>query len=168
MIEGLERDVATATTAREAKVLREVLQDLRKLLREVEAAEQAALKAASKSGLPAGFDPAKGFKTFEEFKEAFGPAGKGKAWHHVVEQTINSGKFAPEILHNPANLFRLPHGPGTIHAKISAFYSSKQPFTGGLLVREWLSKKSFKVQFEFGIQKIKDFGGSRYLPPELR
>jgi hypothetical protein len=86
----------------------------------------------------------------------------------MVEQTINSGKFAPELLHNPANLFKLPHGKGTIHAKLSAFYGSKQSFTDGLKVREWLSKKSFKEQFEFGIQKVKDFGGSQYLPPELR
>lgn len=86
----------------------------------------------------------------------------------MVEQTINSGKFAPELLHNPANLLKLPHGKGTIHAQISAFYSSRQSFTGKLTVREWLSKKSFKEQFEFGIQKIKDFGGSRYLPRELR
>jgi hypothetical protein len=118
--------------------------------------------------LPPGFDPANGFKTFEEFKEAFGAAGDGEAWHHIVEQTINTGNFAPELLHNPANLLKLPHGKGTIHAKISGYYSSKQRFTGGLTVREWLSTKSFKEQFEFGIQTIKDFGGSQYLPVELR
>ena len=120
------------------------------------------------SPLPKGFDPAKGFASFQDFKDAFGVAGPGQAWHHVVEQTINSGKFAPEILHNPANLFRLPHGKGSIHAKVSGYYSSRPRFTGGLTVREWLSKKSFKEQFEFGIQKIKEFGGSEYLPPHLR
>jgi hypothetical protein len=71
--------------------------------------------------LPPGFDPAKGFASFDDFKKAFGAAGPGQAWHHVVEQTINSGVFAPELLHNPANLFRLPHGKETIHAKISGY-----------------------------------------------
>ena len=118
--------------------------------------------------LPKGFDPVNGFATFEDFKDAFGAAGPGLAWHHIVEQTINSGKFAAELLHNPANLLKLPHGKGTIHAKISGYYNSRRDFTGGLKVREWLSKKSFKEQFEFGIQKIKEFGGTQYLPPDLR
>jgi hypothetical protein len=119
--------------------------------------------------LPKGFDPVKGFATFEDFKDAFGAAGAGLAWHHVVEQTINSGKFAAELLHNPANLLKLPHGKGTIHAKISAYYSSKIPgLTGNLTVREWLSNKSFNEQFAFDIDVIKKFGGSQYLPPHLR
>jgi hypothetical protein len=81
----------------------------------------------------------------------------------------NSGKFAPEILHNPANLFKLPHGKGTIHAKISGYYSSKIPdLTGNMSIREWLGKKSFKEQFDFGIDAIKKAGGSQYLPPHLR
>ena len=35
-------------------------------------------------------------------------------------------------------------------------------------VRDWLSKKSFKEQFEFGIRTIKQFGSADYLPPEWR
>jgi hypothetical protein len=132
------------------------------------AASGAAGASWASKGLPPGFDPAKGFKSFNDLKKAFGSAGPGHAWHHVVEQTINSGKFAPQLLHNPGSLFRLPHGKGTIHSKISGLYSSKQPYTGGLTVRQWLSKKSFREQFEFGIQIIKDFGGSQYLPPFLR
>lgn len=122
----------------------------------------------SYASLPKGFDPAKGFATFEDFKDAFGSAGEGQAWHHVVEQTINSGKFSAELLHNPANLLKLPHGKGSIHAKVSGFYSSRPPFADGLTVREWLSKKSFKEQFEFGIQRIKELGGAQHLPPHLR
>jgi hypothetical protein len=125
-------------------------------------------KAPAPSGFPKGFDPTKGFKTFDDFKDAFGAAGKGQAWHHIVEQTINSGKFAPELLHNPANLVRLPHGKGSIHGKISGYYSSTPPWTGGVTVREWISKKSFTEQFEFGIQTIKQFGGAKYLPTELQ
>jgi hypothetical protein len=63
---------------------------------------------------------------------------------------------------------RLPHGPGSIHEKISAFYSSKQAFSGKLTVREWISRKSFKEQFEFGVDIIKQFGGARYLPKHLQ
>ena len=61
-------------------------------------------KIDAQSSLPKGFDPVKGFKTFDDFKDAFGAAGNGQAWHHIVEQTVNSGKFAPELLQNPANV----------------------------------------------------------------
>ena len=43
---------------------------------------------------------------------------------------------------------------GSHHALISGFYSSKQAFTGGLTVRQWLSSKSYAEQFEFGIKVI--------------
>jgi hypothetical protein len=122
----------------------------------------------SQDFLPKGFDPTDGFQTFNDFKDAFGAAGKGLAWHHIVEQAVNSGRFAREILHNPANLFRLPHGKGSIHAKISGYYSSKKSWTGGVTVRQWIARKSFKEQFEFGIETIKQFGGTKYLPIELR
>lgn len=45
-----------------------------------------------------------------------------------------------------------------IHTKISGYYSSKQAFTGGKTVRSWLAGQSFEKQFEFGMQKLKDFG----------
>ncbi len=115
-----------------------------------------------------GFDASRGFETFEDFKAAYGDAGPGQAWHHIVEQTRNAGRFPAEILHNPDNLVRLPHGSGTIHNKISAYYSSIQPFSRPYRVREWITTKSFKEQFEFGVQTIKDFGGAHLLPPRLR
>jgi hypothetical protein len=69
-------------------------------------------------------------------------------WHHIVEQTgANAARFGPEALHNGANLVRMD---AATHAKISAYYSSKQAFTGGVTVRDWLAKKSFKEQYEFG------------------
>ena len=96
-----------------------------------------------------------GFKTFREFKNAYGPAGTGYAWHHIVEQTpSNIAKFGPEKIHNINNMIRLPHGPGSQHALISGFYSSKQNFTHGLTVRQWLSTKSFSEQYEFGLKII--------------
>ena len=71
--------------------------------------------------------------------------------------------------HNPANLFRLPHGPGSVHEAISAYYSSKIPgLTGNKTFREWLSTKSFMEQYEYGIEIIKKFGGAKYLPSGLQ
>lgn len=102
---------------------------------------------------------ARGFKSFSAFKNAMGSAGKGKAWHHIVEQNpANIAKFGENAIHNTSNLMKLPHGKGTIHARISGHYSSKQPFTGGKTVRQWLNTKSFDYQRNYGLQKLKDFG----------
>ena len=69
-----------------------------------------------------------------------GSAGDGCAWHHIVEQTKNNiERFGAESIHNTNNIIKLPNGAGTIHAKVSGYYSSKQPFTGGKTVRQWLS-----------------------------
>ena len=100
-----------------------------------------------------------GFNTFKFFKQLFGSAGKGQAWHHIVEQTPgNIARFGEQMIHNTNNLIKLPHGAGSIHAKISGYYSSKQKFTNGLTVREWLSTKSFQEQYKFGIEKLKELG----------
>lgn len=96
-----------------------------------------------------------GFNSFRDFKIANGPAGEGLAWHHIVEQTpSNIAKFGPGKIHNINNMIKLTHGAGSHHALISGFYSSKQAFTGGLTVRQWLSSKSYAEQFEFGIKVI--------------
>ena len=52
------------------------------------------------------------------------------------------------------NVIALPSGKGSIHSEISRYYSSKDLFTGGKTVRDWLSTKSFKEQFEFGEKAI--------------
>src|SRR6202012_1478620 len=88
-----------------------------------------------------------GFKTFEEFKRVYGRAGDDMAWHHIVEQTeSNVEKFGAEKIHNTENLITLEHGKGSIHAKVSGYYSSKQPFTNGQTVRKWLSTQSYQQQ----------------------
>lgn len=91
-----------------------------------------------------------------------GPAGPKLAWHHIVEQTPgNVARFGPEAIHNTVNIIRLPHGAGTIHAKISGFYSSVRPeITGSntLRIREWLSTQSFEAQMEFGVRALKNVG----------
>jgi len=92
-----------------------------------------------------------GYHSFSAFKRAMGPAGPGKNWHHIVEQTKgNVAKFGPETLHNTQNVVRLD---AAVHRRLSGFYSSIQPeFTGStsLTVRQWLSTQSFEAQTAFG------------------
>jgi hypothetical protein len=98
-----------------------------------------------------------GFHSFSAFKRAMGPAGPGKNWHHIVEQTKgNVAKFGPETLHNTQNVVRLD---AAIHRQVSAYYSRIDWFTGGQTVRQWLSTQSLEAQKQFGLQVLKDFGG---------
>ncbi len=107
----------------------------------------------------AGLFAGKGYESFSAFKKAYGAAGQGMAWHHIVEQNAdNIAKFGAEKIHNTKNLIKLPHGKGSIHANISGYYSSKQKFTNGLTVREWLKMQSYAEQYKFGISKLKEFG----------
>ena len=108
----------------------------------------------------------RGFSSFPQFKRFWGSAGSGRAWHHIVEQTpANVTQFGAEAMHNPSNMVPLAHGQGTLHAKISGFYSSKQPAITGdpnLTVRQWLATKSFAEQFQFGLDAMVRFGGGGY------
>lgn len=114
---------------------------------------------AEKVGEIAGNTGPQSFKSFSAFKRVKGPAGTGKCWHHIVEQTeANIAKFGAESIHTTTNLVKLPHGAGTIHARISGYYSSKTTFTRGKTVRQWLSSQSYQEQYDFGIQTLKRFG----------
>ncbi|WNG22690.1 hypothetical protein F0U62_00620 [Cystobacter fuscus] len=95
--------------------------------------------------------------SYSGFKSAMGPAGKGKQWHHVVEQTPgNVKRFGGEALHNTENIIALRE---SAHTRISALYSSIQPrLTNSniLTVRQWLSTQSYEAQREFGLLAIKN------------
>lgn len=96
------------------------------------------------------------FRSFKSFKRAMGPAGGGKAWHHIVEQTPgNVKRFGPEALHNTENVKAID---AKVHDRISAYYSSKQEITDNMVVREWLRTKPYEVQRDFGLMIMKDFG----------
>ncbi|NNB99680.1 hypothetical protein HI113_37955 [Corallococcus exiguus] len=99
----------------------------------------------------------KGYSSFKSFKRAMGPAGNGQEWHHVVEQTDgNVARFGPQALHNVENVIPLDK---ELHARISAFYSSKSVrMTGSdsLTVRQWLSTQPYVAQREFGLMIIND------------
>jgi hypothetical protein len=125
------------------------------------AAELSALKWAATTATVKGWFTFgnKGYSSFAAFKAANGAAGKGMAWHHIVEQGgSNVANFGASKIHNASNLIKLPHGAGSIHAKVSGYYSSKQAFTGGQTVRQWLSGQSYKQQYNFGIKTMKQFG----------
>lgn len=70
------------------------------------------------------------------------PAG---GWHKL---------WGMENINNINNIIKLHSGAGSILAKISAHYLSKQFFTNGLTVRQWLSSQSFNEQYEYGIKML--------------
>jgi hypothetical protein len=81
-----------------------------------------------------------------------------KHWVHqekVEQSQITKSGFDPTQIHNTNNLIAVDKAT---HAKISGYYSSKQAFTGGKTVRDWLAGQSFEAQFEFGIDVLKKFG----------
>lgn len=74
----------------------------------------------------------------------------------IVEQShiLKSG-FDPKVIHNPDNIIAVDRN---VHVHISAYYSSIQPYTEGQRVRDWLAGQPLNVQYEFGVQKLIDFG----------
>ncbi|OJH35207.1 hypothetical protein [Cystobacter ferrugineus] len=95
--------------------------------------------------------------SFSGFKSAMGPAGSGKQWHHIVEQTPgNVKRFGGEALHNTENITALNEG---LHTDVSAFYSSiREGITGSntLTVRRWLGTQSYEAQRQFGLKAIEN------------
>lgn len=76
----------------------------------------------------------------------------------MEQNPSNLARFGAERIHNTNNLIKLLNGKGSIHAKISGYYSSKPDFANGLTVRDWLRSQNFKEQYKFGITKLKEFG----------
>jgi hypothetical protein len=107
---------------------------------------------AGAGSAPVGF---RSWGSFSGLKNALGPAGKGKQWHHIVEQTPgNVERFGPHAIHNTENVIPLEKG---LHTRVSAFYSSiQQDITGSrtLTVRQWLSTQPYGAQRQFGLQAI--------------
>jgi hypothetical protein len=93
--------------------------------------------------------------SFSGLKNALGTAGKGKEWHHIVEQTPgNVERFGPRALHNTHNVIPLETA---LHRELSGFYSSIRPditASRTLTVRQWLSTQSYEAQRAFGLKAI--------------
>ena len=111
--------------------------------------------ASKSTASPTPSNTGKGFDTFRQLKNEMGSPGTGNEWHHVVEQSqIAKSGFSPQMIHNTNNIISISK---TTHRAISGYYSSVQPFTNGMIVRNWLAGQSFSAQREFGINVIKMF-----------
>lgn len=97
------------------------------------------------------------FSSFNALKRSLGSAGRGKQWHHIVEQCqIGKSGFSKYWIQNSNNVVSIPN---SIHSKISAHYSSKIPgLTRGKTVRDWLASQSFQKQYEYGVKILRQFG----------
>ena len=95
-----------------------------------------------------------GFRSFRSLKRALGPAGKGRHWHHIVEQS-KIGQFGAEAIHNVGNVISIP---APTHYRISGYYGSIQRFTDGKTVRNWLKGQSYEFQRDFGKDVLNGFG----------
>lgn len=91
----------------------------------------------------------------EAMLRAYGAAGPGKEWHHMVEQGgDNRTNFSPEQLHSTKNIIPLP---GPIHDLVTAEYA-KEYDESGKSVREWLSGQSFDAQYDEGVKILRRLG----------
>ena len=54
-------------------------------------------------------------------------------------------------------MIRLPHGKGSIHAKITGHYNSKYP-NSNIRIRDYINTLSYEEQYKYGIYKLKEFG----------
>jgi hypothetical protein len=105
------------------------------------------LTAVEEKAFLAELKAAKSFKSFRALKAGLGSPGKGRVWHHIVEQR-NAGRFGAEAVHNSANVVAVDVA---VNQKIADYYSTaNHAFTGGKTVRAWLDTKSFAEQAEFG------------------
>jgi hypothetical protein len=70
-----------------------------------------------------------------------------------LRQQMGDGRGA--VIGDLVKCHRNPHvGKNTI----SAYYSGKDFFTNGQIVRQWLSNQSFQAQGQFGLDTLKRFG----------
>ena len=98
----------------------------------------------------------KGFSSYRKFKKAYGKAGDGMEWHHIVEQRpANISQFGSERIHNIDNMIALP---ADVHRKISGRYSSIRKGTNNMRVTDWLNGKDYDFQYQYGLDVLKEYG----------
>jgi hypothetical protein len=101
----------------------------------------------------------RGFSSFKALKAFLGSPGPGNVWHHIVEQSQirGSGAFRAERIQSVENVVAIP---GPLNARLNGYYSSIRAWTNGMRVRDYLKRHmSFDEQFEFGKQRLSEFGG---------
>jgi len=103
---------------------------------------------------------ASGYVTFDAFRRAYGSAGEGMNWHHIVEQHAgNIARFGAERIHHLGSKVKVEAGMlGMLHNEISRYYSRSDPFlTGEQTVRGWLQTKGWAFQYHFGLEVLVRF-----------
>lgn len=101
------------------------------------------------------FDDFKKISLLEAILKAYGAAGAGEEWHHIVEQGgDNADNFTAEQLHSTENIIPLP---GPIHDLVTAKYAHEYD-DSGKTVREWLSGQSFDDQRNEGVKILRELG----------
>lgn len=102
------------------------------------------------------------FGSFKALKNALGRAGKGRVWHHIVEQReVNIERFGAHQIHSTGNVVNVSC---EVNQKIADYYSRKRDFAGGRRVREWLTNQSFEDQWEFGMMILELVRQGKPLP----
>ncbi|HUW58724.1 MAG TPA: RHS repeat-associated core domain-containing protein [Planctomycetota bacterium] len=102
------------------------------------------------------------FRSYRALKRGVGPSGKGKVWHHIVEQRgVNIAQFGDEAIHNTMNVVAVPR---EVNQALGNYYSSIRPFTGQQTVRQWLGSQSWRQQYEFGQQMLNKALAGQALP----
>ncbi len=97
-----------------------------------------------------------GFTSFEALKKYLGDPGPNNVWHHIVEQREpNVLRFKPCNIHNTKNAIAVSK---EINQKIADYFSSKQPFTEGMTLREWLNNQPYEEHYKRGIEALKIYG----------
>jgi hypothetical protein len=110
--------------------------------------------AANRSAAGVGAATFKSYDSFNALKADLGPAGKGNVWHHIVEQCQSNctrSSFPSRMINNTNNVVNIP---SQVNQKIADLYASKQPYSQGKTVRDWLNGKPFKEQHDFGKKEL--------------
>jgi hypothetical protein len=95
------------------------------------------------------------FDSFRSLKSAMKPQPNEQV-HHLVEQN-QTARFGTRAIQNTSNAVNLPAG---VHAKISAYYSTKATSVGidyQGTVRDYIGTKSYAAQRQFAIDTTRNF-----------
>lgn len=102
--------------------------------------------------------PDRGYGSVDDLQEAFKTERNGNLHHIVEKEQLELSGFDSKEVNNMRNAISLPAGADSVHSAITQYYNSIQDFTGGKTVRQWLAGKTFEYQWQFGMDKIREYG----------
>ena len=100
-------------------------------------------------------------KMLEELQDAVSHPRLGYEIHHIIKKQSRSRDSLANLqrfrerLGTRENLVLIPRWR---HVEISSWYSRKNNLYTGLILRKYLRGKSWEEQYEFGLEKPRDFG----------